>query len=405
MEELKESPNNYSIGPNELLCCYERDYQKISDTLSPEKLSSVSSLRLSDIEFDDECMVQFAICFSKASCRPSTLDFSNNRIGIRGAEILSCILRGTNNHISTLSLYRNTLGDKGTYWISSGIKNLTNLNLAHNEISDVGVEYLCNEIKTSSLSLLSLAYNNISSHAASALIYTATELKDLSLVSNLIDCRIILRVKQKIMNLTAPWTLSVLSLFGNHISNTHKEWNELKKTIKQSPLCSLLLEECLRPKAGNPELPPRAPQDIYRLSESFLIYAVNIDQNQLEMHSPFEQVVLLTLLNNPNFAKTTLVQLHKLMSNGSQYKNFYTPLTFIPYEIENLLQSEHFHICFWEKKVNEMQPSHPYLLSLEKIVTMLNSIQSKIGLQTAYHTRFFSRLKFHKNDVMNTIEL
>ena len=307
--------------------------------------------------------------------------------------------------MSTLNLYHNSLGDLGVYWISTGIKSLSNLNLAHNKISDVGVEYLCSKIKASSLSFLSLAYNAISSHGASALIYTATSLKELSLISNLIDRRIILRIKQRITNLTASWTLNVLSLSGNYLANTQQEWCLLKRTIMQSPLCSLILEEYLRPKTGNPVLPPREPQAILRLSESFLTYAVNIEHSQLELHSPFEQVVLLTLLNNPNFAKDTLVQLHKLMSSGAQYQNFYIPPTLIPYEIEDILQSKYFQVCFWEKKVNALHPSHPYRLSLEKTITMLACIQARIGFEYAYHTRFFSRLTWYKNNIMKAVDL
>lgn len=405
VEELKESPDNYAIGPNELLCCYEQDYQNISATLNLERLSNISSLKLSDIEFDDECIVQLANCLSTASCHPSCLDLSNNLIGVKGAEIIFNLINCPNNKISTLNLYHNHLGDGGTYWISFGLKALINLNLAHNQISDVGAHYLCDKIKTSPLSFLSLAYNSISSSGASALVYTAKSLESLSLISNLVDKRIILRMKQRVMNLTAPWPLRTLSLSGNYINSAQKEWGALKKTVSQSPLCSLVLEECLRSKAGKPLLPTQRPKPIYRLSENFLTYAVNIEQSQLEMHSPFEQVVLLTLLNAPSFATETLTQLHKVMFYGTQYKNFYTPPTIIPYEIEDLIASKHFHVYYWEKKVNEMPTSHPYLISLKTIVPMLNSIQSQIGFNKAYHTCFFNRLNIHKGSILKTIEL
>ncbi|MEC7030181.1 MAG: hypothetical protein VXW87_00730 [Pseudomonadota bacterium] len=405
MEELKESLDNYTIGPNELLCCYEQDYQDISTTLNPERLSNISSLKLSDIEFDDECMVQLANCLSTASCHPSCLDLSNNLIGVKGAEIIFNLINCPNNQISTLNLYHNHLGDGGTYWISFGLQALINLNLAHNQISDAGVHYLCDKIKTSPLSFLSLAYNSISSSGASELIFTAKSLESLSLISNLVDKRIILRIKQRVMNLTAPWPLRILSLSGNYINSALKEWRALKKTISLSPLCSLALEEYLRSKSGKPILPTQRPKPIYRLSETFLTYAVNIEQSKLEMHSPFEQVVLLTLLNTPAFAKDTLTQLHKVMSCGSQYKNFYNPPTLIPYEIEDLIASKHFHVYFWEKKVKEMPTSHPYLISLQTTIPMLNNIQSQIGFNKACHIRFFNRLNRHVGCMLRTIEL
>lgn len=375
--------------------------------LSPSRLAHITNLMLWDIEFDDDCMALFVSGFSiQQPCHIEKLNFSNNRIGPRGAESLARLLHTKNSSVKCLNLYRNCLGDDGTYWLSTVLSNLDALNLDHNSVGDRGLQFINVKLKNSSIQSLSLCYNNITSISASALISITKTLTSIFLTSNSIDPSFLIRLKQKIQRLSSTWALGHLALSYNYISQRDIDQLSLPATIKNSRLCSLTLDHHIQTKQGElPSYPESIVNPLHRVSNELIQKATELNPYQLSVYPPLEKLVILTTTINNHLAKQTILYLHEVMICGAQFHHRLIAPILIPCEMRAVIQSKHFCKVFWVKLVHDLPHNHPYIQSLKQIMFLLRECHRECGFSKEQEICFFNSFRFHPVNILKPIEL
>ena len=121
--------------------------------------------------------------FCRGSCNLEGLSFAYNHISEKGVGYLCDALKSEKCSLTVLVLSHNDVGDKGAELLSGAIKDgyckLTRLNLEHNEIRLKGVEHLKDALKyvNNNLTELNLALNDILDKGAE---YLSDALKDVN---------------------------------------------------------------------------------------------------------------------------------------------------------------------------------------------------------------------------------
>ena len=121
--------------------------------------------------------------FFRGSCNLKGLNFAFNKLSEKGVGYLCDALKSEKCSLTELDLYHNDVGDKGAELLSGAIKDgnckLTRLNLAHNKIGLKGVEHLKDALKyeNNNLTELNLALNDILDKGAE---YLSDALKDVN---------------------------------------------------------------------------------------------------------------------------------------------------------------------------------------------------------------------------------
>ena len=121
--------------------------------------------------------------FCRGSCNLEGLSFAYNNMSEKGVGYLCDALKSEKCSLTELVLNHNDVGDKGAELLSGAIKDenckLTRLNLAHNEIRLKGVEHLKDALKyvNNNLTELNLALNDILDKGAE---YLSDALKDVN---------------------------------------------------------------------------------------------------------------------------------------------------------------------------------------------------------------------------------
>ena len=144
---------------------------------------------------DDLCCFEFKNWivesdFCRGSCNLEGLSFAYNHISEKGVGYLCDALKSEKCSLTVLVLSHNDVGDKGAELLSGAIKDgyckLTRLNLEHNEIRLKGVEHLKDALKyvNNNLTELNLALNDILDKGAE---YLSDALKDVNCKLTLLD--------------------------------------------------------------------------------------------------------------------------------------------------------------------------------------------------------------------------
>ena len=144
---------------------------------------------------DDLCCFEFKNWivesdFCRGSCNLEGLSLAYNYVSEKGVGYLCDALKSEKCSLTVLVLNHNDVGDKGAELLSSAIKDgnckLTRLNLAHNEITLKGVEHLKDALKyvNNNLTELNLALNAILDKGAE---YLSDALKDVNCKLTLLD--------------------------------------------------------------------------------------------------------------------------------------------------------------------------------------------------------------------------
>jgi Ran GTPase-activating protein (RanGAP) involved in mRNA processing and transport len=168
------------------------------------KLKELATLDLSNNKIGIEGAE--ALAESKNLKQLTTLDLGYNEIGIAGAEALA--KSKYLEQLTTLNLSRNEIHDKGAEALaeSESLKQLTTLNLSGNEIHDKGAEALAESKNLKQLTTLALGYNEIGFAGADALAESKNlkQLKTLNLNYNNIEYSgaIVIITSQSLENLT-----------------------------------------------------------------------------------------------------------------------------------------------------------------------------------------------------------
>ena len=128
--------------------------------------------------------------FCRGSCNLEGLSFAFNNMSEKGVGYLCDALKSEKCSLTVLVLNHNDVGDKGAELLSGAIKDgyckLTRLNLEHNEIRLKGVEHLKDALKyvNNNLTELNLALNDILDKGAE---YLSDALKDVNCKLTLLD--------------------------------------------------------------------------------------------------------------------------------------------------------------------------------------------------------------------------
>ena len=144
---------------------------------------------------DDLCCFEFKNWivesdFCRGSCNLEGLSFAVNNVSEKGVGYLCDALKSEKCSLTMLVLNHNNVGDKGAELLSGAIKHgnckLTRLNLAHNKIGLKGVEHLKDALKyvNNNLTELNLALNHILDKGAE---YLSDALKDVNCKLTLLD--------------------------------------------------------------------------------------------------------------------------------------------------------------------------------------------------------------------------
>ena len=144
---------------------------------------------------DDLCCFEFKNWivesdFCRGSCNLEGLGFAYNNVSEKGVGYLCDALKSEKCSLTMLVLNHNNVGDKGAELLSGAIKHgnckLTRLNLAHNKIGLKGVEHLKDALKyvNNNLTELNLALNGILDKGAE---YLSDALKDVNCKLTLLD--------------------------------------------------------------------------------------------------------------------------------------------------------------------------------------------------------------------------
>ena len=137
---------------------------------------------------DDLCCFEFKNWivesdFCRGSCNLEGLSFAYNNVSEKGVGYLCDALKSEKCSLTVLVLNHNDVGDKGAELLSGAIKDgyckLTRLNLEHNKIRLKGVEHLKDALKyvNNNLTELNLALNDILDKGAE---YLSDALKDVN---------------------------------------------------------------------------------------------------------------------------------------------------------------------------------------------------------------------------------
>ena len=144
---------------------------------------------------DDLCCFEFKNWivesdFCRGSCNLEGLSFAYNNVSEKGVGYLCDALKSEKCSLTVLVLNHNDVGDKGAELLSGAIKDgnckLTRLNLAYNKIGLKGVEHLKDALKyvNNNLTELNLALNDILDKGAE---YLSDALKDVNCKLTLLD--------------------------------------------------------------------------------------------------------------------------------------------------------------------------------------------------------------------------
>mmetsp|Transcript_24623 Transcript_24623/g.36900 ORF Transcript_24623/g.36900 Transcript_24623/m.36900 type:complete len:286 (+) Transcript_24623:38-895(+) len=161
---LRESKNVEELSIPDLLDSQAQAQfaQALIETKSP-----VTVLELAKLGNDGPKVLRRA--FEQTKAPIVELDVGCNMIGDEGAEEICSMLNNTGCPISILNLAGNFINDEGIKCIASeiiqkGHKTLTTLDLSENEFGDLGAMYLAESIRSSSCNLVSLdlAHNPVS---------------------------------------------------------------------------------------------------------------------------------------------------------------------------------------------------------------------------------------------------
>ena len=152
----------------------------------------------------------------------TSLDFTDSRIGSRGARALAEALK-TNSVLTTLDLWVNSIGDEGARALAEALKTngvLTTLKLGETSIGDEGARALAEALKTNGvLTTLHLGGNSIGADGAMALaeaLKTNGVLTTLNLGRNSIGDE---GVRALAEALKTNGVLTMLLLWGNSIGD------------------------------------------------------------------------------------------------------------------------------------------------------------------------------------------
>ena len=186
---------------------------------------------------DDLCCFEFKNWivesdFCRGSCNLEGLSFAYNNISEKGVGYLCDALKSEKCSLTMLVLNHNNVGDKGAELLSGAIKHgnckLTRLNLAHNKIGLKGVEHLKDALKyvNNNLTELNLALNGILDKGAE---YLSDALKDvnckltlLNLSRNFIGDKGAEYLSDALKDVNCKLTL--LKLEGNYVGDKGAEY-------------------------------------------------------------------------------------------------------------------------------------------------------------------------------------
>ena len=170
--------------------------------------------------------------FCRGSCNLEGLSFAYNHISEKGVGYLCDALKSEKCSLTVLVLNHNDVGDKGAELLSGAIKHgnckLTRLNLAHNKIRLKGVEHLKDALKyvNNNLTELNLALNDILDKGAE---YLSDALKDvnckltlLNLSRNFIGDKGAEYLSDALKDVNCKLTL--LKLEGNYVGDKGAEY-------------------------------------------------------------------------------------------------------------------------------------------------------------------------------------
>ena len=219
--------NNCSLAPADcraILNFLKNHDKKFTLSLEGNFMGDLSCLELKNWIVESD--------FCRGSCNLEGLSFAYNDISEKGVGYLCDALKSEKCSLTVLVLNHNDVGDKGAELLSGAIKHgnckLTRLNLAHNKIRLKGVEHLKDALKyvNNNLTELNLALNDILDKGAE---YLSDALKDvnckltlLNLSRNFIGDKGAEYLSDALKDVNCKLTL--LKLEGNYVGDKGAEY-------------------------------------------------------------------------------------------------------------------------------------------------------------------------------------
>ena len=219
--------NNCSLAPADcraILNFLKNHDKKFTLSLEGNFMGDLSCLELKNWIVESD--------FCRGSCNLEGLSFAYNHISEKGVGYLCDALKSEKCSLTVLVLSHNDVGDKGAELLSGAIKDgyckLTRLNLEHNEIRLKGVEHLKDALKyvNNNLTELNLALNDILDKGAE---YLSDALKDvnckltlLNLSRNFIGDKGAEYLSDALKDVNCKLTL--LKLEGNYVGDKGAEY-------------------------------------------------------------------------------------------------------------------------------------------------------------------------------------
>ena len=219
--------NNCSLAPADcraILNFLKNHDKKFTLSLEANFMGDLSCLELKNWIVESD--------FCRGSCNLEGLSFAYNNISEKGVGYLCDALKSEKCSLTVLVLNHNDVGDKGAELLSGAIKDgyckLTRLNLEHNEIRLKGVEHLKDALKyvNNNLTELNLALNDILDKGAE---YLSDALKDvnckltlLNLSRNFIGDKGAEYLSDALKDVNCKLTL--LKLEGNYVGDKGAEY-------------------------------------------------------------------------------------------------------------------------------------------------------------------------------------